>query len=148
MEQHGRGAYPNECCGLVWRKPQKEKAHRIRNMQDEMHARDPARFPRTARIAYYMDPQALLQALRIVDQGVWRVAAIYHSHPDHGAYFSEEDRDRAMFGGDPLYPGTAYVVLSVNRGAIEGMKAFRWDRQKKDFVEAAIVPRSARKRDR
>jgi proteasome lid subunit RPN8/RPN11 len=148
MERHAREAYPDECCGLVWRKPLKEKAHRVRNIQQELHAQDPIRYPRTARIAYYMDPQELLQALRVVDQGVWRLAAIYHSHPDHEPYFSEEDRERAVFGEDPLYPGTAYVVISVNGGEVGGMKAFRWDGQKKDFVEALIVPRSSRARRR
>ncbi len=136
---HAREAYPDECCGLILRREGTEAVHRVRNIQDELHARDPERYPRTARIAYYMDGKDLLDVLNAVDREGWSVAAFYHSHPDHGAYFSQEDRDRALFDGQPIYPDTAYLVVSLDDAEVRAVKAFRWDAAAGDFVEAPVA---------
>ena len=138
LEAHARQTYPNECCGIILRRNGEEVVRRIRNSQDDEHARDPVRYPRTARIAYYMDSKELLNVLREVDRDGWAVAAFYHSHPDHAAYFSQEDRDRALFDGAPVYPDTAYLVVALDAAAIREVKAFRWDAAAGDFVEAPI----------
>lgn len=145
IQKHARACYPNECCGLVLRRPGKEKVRRIRNIQDELHARDPVHYPRTARVAYYMEPRQLLDAQRALEDGGWSQVAIYHSHPDHEAYFSQEDRDRAMAGDEPLYPATAYVVIPLDATSVGEVKVFRWDTDKKDFLEASIAPRHAQR---
>ncbi len=71
--------------------------------------------------------------------------AIYHSHPEHEAYFSQEDRDRAMAGEEPLYPATAYLVVPLDANAVGEMKVFRWNKEKKEFLEAFIAPRSSKR---
>ncbi|HHW78759.1 MAG TPA: hypothetical protein GX399_17285 [Xanthomonadaceae bacterium] len=46
---------------------------------------------------------------------------IYHSHPDVGAYFSDEDREKALFDGVPIYP-VSYLVIDVRQGkAVEAV---------------------------
>ncbi len=145
IQKQARKSYPNECCGFVLRRPGKEKVRPIRNIQDELHARDPVNYPRTGRIAYYMEPKELLDAQRALEQGGWSLVAIYHSHPDHEAYFSQEDRDRAMAGEEPLYPATAYLVVPLDADAVGEMKVFRWNKEKKDFLEAFIAPRSSKR---
>src|SRR5207244_1878269 len=71
----------------------------FRNVQDQMHARDPITFSRTARNAYYMDPIDALKLNRLADEG-FAFAVIYHSHPNAGAYFSETDRGQALIRGE------------------------------------------------
>src|SRR5204862_171803 len=66
-----------------------------------------------------------------------RVKAFYHSHTRVGAYFSGEDRARAMFGDEPAYPEVTYVVVSDSRTPGE-VRAFRWDEGARDFVEVPI----------
>jgi proteasome lid subunit RPN8/RPN11 len=104
-----------------------------RNIQNEMHARHPEDYPRDARTAYYVDPTDLLRIGRLEGEG-FTVSVIYHSHIDVGAYFSETDRRNAMFGGEPSYPQTTYVVTSVREGRVEATAAFRWHPEQKDFA--------------
>ncbi len=139
LREHAREAYPNECCGLILRRGGQEALRRVRNIQDELHASDPARYPRTARVAYYMDGKELLAVQNEVDRDGWVVAAIYHSHPEHAAYFSQEDTERALFQEEPLYPDTAYLIIGLDAAEVREMKAFRWDPARKAFVESPIV---------
>lgn len=125
--------YPHESCGVIMRRGDERRLLRCRNAQNELHARDPVRYTRDARTAYYIDPKDLLRIGDLERQG-FEVAVIYHSHVDAGAYFSETDRRQAVVGGDPAYPGAVYVVTSVVRGAVDAVAAFRWDVARRDFV--------------
>jgi [CysO sulfur-carrier protein]-S-L-cysteine hydrolase len=125
--------YPFESCGVILARGSERRLLRCRNAQNELHARDPVRYTRDARTAYYIDPKDLLRIGDLERQG-FDVAVIYHSHVDAGAYFSETDRRQAVVGGDPAYPGAVYVVTSVVRGAVDAVAAFRWDVARRDFV--------------
>ena len=125
--------YPFESCGVILARGSERRLLRCRNAQNELHARDPVRYTRDARTAYYIDPKDLLRIGDLERQG-FEVAVIYHSHVDAGAYFSETDRRQAVVGGDPAYPGAVYVVTSVVRGAVDAVAAFRWDVARRDFV--------------
>ena len=136
--------YPSECCGVVLVRqgpPDGRLLVPCRNVQDELHAKDPSRQPRDARTAYHMDPQDLLRIGRLEGDGC-RVRTIYHSHIDAGAYFSETDKQNAMIQNEPLYPEAAYVVLAVVQGKVAAAAAFAWNPQEKDFlpVELPGVP--------
>jgi len=125
--------YPEESCGVILARGGERRLLRCRNVQNELHARDPERNPRTARTAYHIDPQDLLRIGRLESEG-FSVAVIYHSHVDAGAYFSETDRRQALIGNDPAYPGTTYLVTEVARGRVGATAAFRWDSAHRDFV--------------
>jgi [CysO sulfur-carrier protein]-S-L-cysteine hydrolase len=125
--------YPFESCGVVLVRGEERRLLRCRNAQNELHGRDPARYPRDARTAYYIDPKDLLRIGDLERQG-FGVAVIYHSHIDAGAYFSETDRRQAVVAGEPAYPDAVYVVTSVVRGEVEAMAAFRWEPARRDFV--------------
>ncbi len=129
--------YPAESCGVVLVRGVERRLLRCRNIQDELHARDPARHPREARTAYYIDPQDLLRIGRLEDEG-FLVAVIYHSHIDAGAYFSPTDRRQAMLGDRPVYPDATYIVTSVVGGRVEAVTAFRWSGGDGDFVPVAL----------
>ena len=140
--------YPHECCGIftVGATGEEVRVHRCRNIQQEKHQENPRDFPRDARTAYLIDPQELYQIISHAEKAGEQVAGFYHSHVDCDAYFSDEDKRRAMtFGDEPDYPEAAYLVLSV-RGEddgretreVVGRKCFVWDGNDADFVEIEL----------
>jgi len=133
IQQQAVEEYPEESCGVILVRGAERRLLRCRNVQNELHARDPERNPRTARTAYHIDPQDLLRIGRLESEG-FGVAVIYHSHVDAGAYFSETDRRQALIGDDPAYPGTTYLVTAVIAGRVETTSAFRWDPTRRDFL--------------
>ena len=128
---HAREAAPDECCGVVVERADRDEVWRMRNVQNDLHAQDPVMHPRTARTAYALG-RADIERL---DAAAPKV--IYHSHTKNGAYFSGEDRARAMFMDEPMYPDVAYLVVSDARVPDEA-KAFRWDATQGDFVEVPV----------
>lgn len=134
---HALETFPNECCGLIVRRDGREEAVRVTNIQDRKHAEDPVGFPRTAVIAYTMGPEAA-PVLLDHERGVLVLHAVYHSHPQHDAYFSAEDREQATVWGEPSYPDAGQIVISVYDRVVKAAKGFRWDAQRRDFVEAEL----------
>jgi adenylyltransferase/sulfurtransferase len=126
--------YPNECCGAVLVKdssPEGRVFLAFRNVQDELHAREPDRFPRTARTAFNIG----LAEYRVLDDliGKGYRPIIYHSHIDVGAYFSAMDKQMACPLGEPVYPNAIYLVVSVIQGKVAEANAFSWDPEQRDF---------------
>ncbi len=129
--------YPSECCGvlLVRGAPLEDRLLLpCRNIQDELHAKDPGRHPRDSRTAYFIDPKDLLAIGRREAEG-YRVAGIYHSHIDTGAYFSPTDKQNALINGEPAYPDAVYIVLSVMERRLVEAAAFVWDPVARDFLQ-------------
>ena len=144
IRRQAEAEYPAECCGVVLAKGGDAPERRVypcRNIQDAKHAEDPKSFPRTSRTGYYMDPRDINAFNRLESQG-FTLHAIYHSHPDVGAYFSPTDRSQALqFGSDgqPAYPSVTYVVVGVNGGRADETRAFRWNPRAGDFLEASLA---------
>ena len=114
------------------------RALRVRNVQDEMHARDPRAYPRTARTAYAGHPADLRTALELAEEPGNSLVAFYHSHPDHDSYFSEEDTAQATPFGEPSYPDALQLVVSIQDRRIHEMKAFAWSSEAGAYVETAF----------
>ena len=93
---------------------------------------------RTAEIAYTMGSEAA-PVLVDHDRGRLRIVAIYHSHPQHDAYFSAEDRKQATIFDEPSYPDAAQIVVSVYDGEVKAVKAFGWNDARRDFEEIALA---------
>lgn len=132
--------YPAECCGVLLARGTSGSDRLLmpcRNIQNELHAKDPVRHPRDARTAYFIDPRDLLTIGRREGEG-YRVATIYHSHIDTGAYFSATDRQNALINGDPAYPDAVYVVLSVVERRVVDASAFVWDPSARDFASTEL----------
>ena len=141
IQRHARADYPAECCGVLLVRPGASGDRRLlacRNIQDELHARDPGRFPRTARTAYYIAHEDLLEIGRREGDG-FEVQVIYHSHVDAGAYFSETDRRNAMLDGVPAYPQATYVVVAVADGRVAETRAHRFSADAREFVEVPLA---------
>ena len=135
---HAEEGYPDEVCGIVIGKagdPTTYVVRRCANLANQYHQEDPMRFPRNARTAYVMDPKDLLRIQREADSQGLDFAVIYHSHTEHDAYFSQTDRDLALFNGEPLWPHARYMVVSIKNHKLSNFKVFIWDSLMKHFKE-------------
>jgi len=132
--------FPYECCGFVIGDDATDEVRPIANIQNRMHAADPAAHPRDARIAFLMEPKEHLAVLSEIDRRKLKLKIVYHSHPDHDAYFSPTDRAQACLfdPGEPDYPDTAHIVMSIRSGKFARAAAFVWDATRKEFVETAL----------
>lgn len=133
---HARREYPSECCGIV-RGPRgqaiADQVTACENIQDRLHAENPARFIRTSRTAYNLDARDIL-ALRESLGGDSPALIVYHSHVDAGSYFSEADQAVARFNGEPAYP-VEYVVVDIRADGPRGATQFAWDTRQRKFLE-------------
>jgi proteasome lid subunit RPN8/RPN11 len=138
ISRHAQETFPEECCGVVLSNGKMDHVHRLKNLQNELHALDPATYPRTAAIAYAMDPLELERVTREAQSIGATLKAFYHSHPDHDAYFSEEDKAFASPFGEPIYPDTAQIVVSIYHRAVKAVRVFAWSEAKKNFIEVPL----------
>jgi proteasome lid subunit RPN8/RPN11 len=135
---HMRSCYPAEGCGLILEDAYgKLRFVGIENVAGTAQAQGTS--TRTGRDGYVMEPKKLLATLDDAERTGGRLYAIVHSHPDVGAYFSREDRDMALGGGDePLWPGVRYLVVSVRSGTVDGARLYTWDAARRDFAEEQV----------
>jgi proteasome lid subunit RPN8/RPN11 len=140
--RQAESGYPEEICGLVIGCPGTPETYGVRpvtNIANREPQDDPGGQPRDARTAYKMDPLEQLRVLREADERGWEVLVFYHSHPDHAAYFSAMDRERALMAdGEPLWPGATYLVVSVIGGRAHGTACYRWNAVRREFREHSV----------
>jgi len=117
---HGVAAYPEETCGFIVGNlddtESLETVYPMRNIMNEMHREDPEQFPRTGRDGYMIDPREHMKLERSLKKAGKQIKVIYHSHPDVGAYFSEKDKEDALWNGNARYPGITFLVCATNKG--------------------------------
>jgi [CysO sulfur-carrier protein]-S-L-cysteine hydrolase len=90
---HAREEAPNECCGYLRAAGGRvEEVFRARNL-------------RNSRYGYELDPQSLLAANELDDDGY--EVGIYHSHPASAAEPSQTDVNLAH------YPHWVYLIVSL-----------------------------------
>ncbi len=114
-----------EACGFVVRRGGALEVVVVPNAADALHASDPASFPRTSRDGYVMDARAQLRIFRELDATGARIVAVWHSHVEAGAWFSEKDRSDAVIEGQPVLPGVEYLVFAVRGGRVAERRRFR-----------------------
>ncbi len=145
VEEEARGAYgrDEEACGALVG-PEAEplllsEILPMENRANKLHKLDPESYPRTGRMYFDLDP---LKFERRVHEGKTNgspVKALYHSHLDVGAYFSDTDAAAAKMGGDAPAYELAYLVTSIRTGEVDDHKLFVWDDAKRAFVETTLV---------
>ncbi len=134
--QHALQEYPFECCGIIIGQPdsdQEDILFRCTNIQNKLHEMDPGKFVRDARTAFYIDPKELMGILKETETRKLAIKLFYHSHPEHDAYFSEEDERMALFDNEPAYPEARYLVISVYNKEIKDQAFFEWNPESKAF---------------
>jgi proteasome lid subunit RPN8/RPN11 len=138
---HARRDYPNECCGIVFGPKGAAAADRAlpcANIQNDLHAQDPATHARDARTAYNLGASDLFKLGKSL-RGDTPAKIIYHSHVDVGAYFSDTDQTAAVMDGEPSYP-VEYVVIDVQKDRVCGAAQFAWDAAARRYVEVGRYP--------
>jgi len=137
IHRHAVEEYPHECCGIVVGDPDHNNdnvVYRCENIQNKLHEKDPENFTRDARTAYNISALELQKILGEAGSKGRVFKVLYHSHPEHDAYFSEEDTRMALFDGEsPIYPGTQYLVVSVYDGKVRDQALFGWDPEINNF---------------
>jgi adenylyltransferase/sulfurtransferase len=134
--------FPFECCGMIVG-PEGEDVgpddlvRPCRNVQQELHEKYPERFPRDATIGYTMAKEDIETIVQETQQRGWMVKICYHSHPNTGAYFSQEDRRNAE-GWDLWFPGVRFVVISTYPEEIRDIQGYRWDETTQTFVSVPV----------
>jgi len=135
---HAQETFPDECCGVIFSSKSADRVVPLKNIQNKLHALDPLTYPRTAIIAYAMDPLELDNVIRQAEASGERLKAFYHSHPNHDAYFSDEDKVFACPFGEPTFPDTVQIVVSIYDRNVKIIKAFAWSHEKTDFLEVPL----------
>lgn len=132
---HSIDEYPFECCGVILESMPKgeQTVLRCKNVQNKIHKSDPGKNPRDAHTAYSVSPADLLKIHRMINEQNYNLKAVYHSHPDHKAYFSEEDYSFATFNHEPTYSGTDYIIVSIIKKRVEEAICFSWDSKSKRY---------------
>ncbi len=125
-----------EVCGFVLRREGALHVVPVANVADRYHAVDPERFPRTSRDSYLMDPKEQLRVHRELEAWGGEIAAVWHSHVECGAYFSEKDQADAVVEGVQAVPGAEYLVLGVRGGRVTEVRRYRLDGDA--FVESGL----------
>lgn len=136
MYRHVEPAYPHEGCGFVFADGGRLYVLPTENRAQLLHEKDPARYPRGGADWFEPDMKPWLRASR---EG-HTPRAIFHSHPDVGAYFSQGDHDSAVVVDAEgtvreRHPGLVHVVVSVRRGEADGAAVFRFNADHSAFVE-------------
>lgn len=126
-----------EVCGFVVRRGGALQVVQVTNVADRYHAVDPERFPRTSRDAYLMDPKEQLRVHRELEAWGGEIVAVWHSHVEVGAYFSEKDRADAVVDGAQAVPGAEYLVLGVRGGRVTEAKRFFF--REGEFLESLLA---------
>lgn len=138
ISRHAMETFPEECCGVILFDGQTDHVRRCKNVQNIKRAKNPELFQRDATIAYYIDEQEFEGIKLETERSGAAIKALYHSHPQHEAYFSEEDKASACAFGEPTYPGTAQIVISIYDRVVKQISAYGWAEEKKDFVEISL----------
>ena len=111
IREHGRTAYPLECCGLLLGRaePEGKSVLDLRQMQNSREDSPERR--------YLIAPEDMLDAEKEARRLGIDIIGVYHSHPDHPARPSEFDREHA-------FPWYSYVIVSVQKGEPENLTAW------------------------
>jgi len=108
------------------------------NIQDQLHAEDPATHARDARTAYNFGAADLFKLGKSL-RGPEPAKIVYHSHVEVGAYFSDTDQAAAQMDGEPTYP-VDYVVVDVRAGGVGGAAQFSWSAAERRYLEVGRYP--------
>lgn len=125
MVEHAEAVFPNECCGAMLGSSDGEtKRVTLALPLENVHSG-----PQATR--YELRPEDLLQAENAARARGLDLIGIFHSHPDHDAYFSETDLKNSC-------PWYSFVVMSVKAGRYNHAKSFLPNMEQTEAPEEAL----------
>jgi len=128
IREHGRGAYPQECCGLLLGRANGD-GKSVVDLRGAENSRGDSRHNR-----YLISPRNFFEAEKEARKAGLDVIGVYHSHPDHPARPSEFDREYA-------FPWYSYIIVSVAQGEPRDLTSWtlREDRSAFDHEDMVIT---------
>ena len=129
INRHALEEYPEECCGIITGDLNTQTVHLCKNIQNRLHKEDPAGYPRDARTAYMIERVEFNKIIEAARGKGEEIISLYHSHPEHEAYFSEEDYAAQTVFGEPEFPDAVHVIISVINSKIQETRCFKWNRE-------------------
>ncbi|MEU4742601.1 Mov34/MPN/PAD-1 family protein [Actinosynnema sp. NPDC023658] len=131
--RHAVEAHPAEACGFV----RAAGVKHCDNVIDQLTRERPDHFTRKATTGYAFGVADLRELAESFDTDD-PVRIIYHSHPDVGAYFSDEDHRHAVFEGMPVYP-VRHLVVDATATGVRGARLFDFSAEAGRYVEVAVL---------
>jgi proteasome lid subunit RPN8/RPN11 len=113
IRKEGEGAYPNECCGFLLGRIEKDGSRIAETVIPIKNAREEGEQYHRFKI----EPEDFMRAEKEALRQKRDVLGFYHSHPDHQAKPSEYDREHAL----PFY---SYIIVSVIQGKAADLKSW------------------------
>ena len=122
---HARETFPNECCGWLGGDDGTiSVVRRCTNAHEQgASSANETLAERNQESAYVIAGEDLKQFIKGYDDGV--VKAIYHSHPNGKAYFSETDQQVASPFGEPSYD-VLHFVIGLDNDQVREAALFDW----------------------
>jgi proteasome lid subunit RPN8/RPN11 len=120
VEDHLRGAYPEEGCGVLLGRDQ-DGRREVRRVVPLPNRRDDSRHNR-----YLIDPEQLLRVDREARAEGLDVVGFFHSHPDHPPSPSAFDLEHA-------WPYYSYLIVSVREGRVAEARSWRLAENRSGF---------------
>ena len=120
--EHCEAGYPHEVTGLLAGDRATWTVREVLPLLNE-NTENPAR-------RYTVTAPAMMKAQRRIRELGLEEVGYYHSHPQHPAQYSDEDRGKA-------WPNMAYPIFSVLEGAVADIRAWRLrdDRSAMDEID-------------
>ena len=113
MLAHAVETYPRECCGVLLGQESETEGRTVTEARACRNAYEGDQSDR-----FLIDPRDQLAAERKARTEGLDVLGYFHSHPDHGMYFSATDLKNS-------WPWYSNIVLSIRKGVFEEAGAFR-----------------------
>jgi proteasome lid subunit RPN8/RPN11 len=134
MLEHATRAYPRECCGILLGVETAEGEREVTVAIPCRNAYDGDQSDR-----FLIDPEDQFTADRRARADGLDVLGFFHSHPDHGMYFSQTDLKNS-------WPWYSNIVISIRKGEFDTAGAFRADEgQTAATPEELVHPRKSKK---
>lgn len=111
MARYGERAFPSECCGALWGEVKNDLriVRQIRPLENVYEGGRQNRFQ--------IDTHEIYQILKEERRSDQRLLGFYHSHPNHPATPSEEDRYWA-------FPWYSYIIISILDGRSAALQSW------------------------
>jgi proteasome lid subunit RPN8/RPN11 len=113
MKAHAVQIFPDECCGFLFGSEQTDGTRTISKIRKVNNAK-----PGDKKRRFEITGKDYMQAENFADENDLTLLGVYHSHPNHPAIPSEQDRVAAQ-------PYFSYVIISVIPGQSDHIRSWR-----------------------
>ena len=131
IEQEGVAAFPNECCGVMIGRDEKQADGSINRIVESVQPLTNSFEANEQYHRFKLDPKEYIAVEKSAGEQGKLVLGFYHSHPDHPAIPSEYDRSHAW----PFY---SYIIVSIMSRKPANMTSWLLDEATEKFVEEKV----------